>query len=257
MRDLLRTPRWIGFSVLVVVVIIGFGLLSRWQWARAEEKREEKAVLVAQSAVASGAIGDVLRPGGTWDPALQWRTVTARGTYDFGSQALVRKRPLNGQNGFWVMVPLRTDSGPVLWVNRGWLPATGNARAEQKSPDPPHGEVLVTGRLRAPETAPRPQPADLPTGQVTDADPAVLGGDASLTYPAYLELVSSDPADSGGLTPLPLPEIDEGRNISYAVQWILFALVAVTGWFFFLRREARYVEEERAREQAPPVEAAP
>lgn len=33
-------------------------------------------------------------------------------------------------------------------------------------------------------------------------------------------------------------------NISYAVQWILFALVAFAGWFFFLRREARTVAAE-------------
>jgi cytochrome oxidase assembly protein ShyY1 len=38
---------------------------------------------------------------------------------------------------------------------------------------------------------------------------------------------------------VPLPQIDEGQNISYAVQWILFALVAMVGWFVFLRREAR------------------
>ena len=38
---------------------------------------------------------------------------------------------------------------------------------------------------------------------------------------------------------VPLPDIDESQNISYAVQWILFALVAIVGWFVFLRREAR------------------
>lgn len=255
MRDLLRTPRWLGFSVLVVVVIIGFGFLSRWQWSRAEEKREEKAALVAQSAAAAAPVGDVLRPAGPWDPTMEWRTVTARGTYDAAGQVLVRKRPLNGQNGFWVLAPLRTDAGPVLWVNRGWLAATGNARDVQPAPPPPTGEVVVTGRLRAAEEAPRPQPADLPAGQVTDADPAVLGGGTS-AYPAYVELVSSEPADGGGLTALPLPEIDEGRNISYAVQWILFALVAITGWFFFLRREARYVAEERAG-VPPQVQATP
>jgi cytochrome oxidase assembly protein ShyY1 len=36
-----------------------------------------------------------------------------------------------------------------------------------------------------------------------------------------------------------MPDVDENRNLSYAGQWLLFALVAVGGWFFFLRREAR------------------
>lgn len=45
-----------------------------------------------------------------------------------------------------------------------------------------------------------------------------------------------------------MPEVDEGRNISYAVQWLLFAVIAVAGWFYFLRREAR---EDEARQEAP------
>jgi len=28
-------------------------------------------------------------------------------------------------------------------------------------------------------------------------------------------------------------------NYSYAGQWLLFAMVAICGWFYFLRREAK------------------
>ena len=41
------------------------------------------------------------------------------------------------------------------------------------------------------------------------------------------------------VVPARRPDVDEGRNISYAIQWILFAIIAIGGWFFFLRREAR------------------
>ena len=50
---------------------------------------------------------------------------------------------------------------------------------------------------------------------------------------------------------LPVPTIDEGQNISYAVQWLLFAAVAMGGWFFFLRREA--IEEAALRESSTPI----
>jgi len=53
-----------------------------------------------------------------------------------------------------------------------------------------------------------------------------------------VQLISSEPS-TGDLVLVPLPEIDEGQNISYAVQWILFAMVAIVGWFIFLRREAK------------------
>ena len=60
-------------------------------------------------------------------------------------------------------------------------------------------------------------------------------GDA---LPAYIQLSASEPPQDG-LIALPLPEVDEARNISYAIQWLLFAMVAIGGWFFFLRREAK------------------
>ena len=52
-----------------------------------------------------------------------------------------------------------------------------------------------------------------------------------------VQLISVSPGQEE-LVIVPLPDIDESQNISYAVQWILFALVAIVGWFVFLRREA-------------------
>ena len=53
----------------------------------------------------------------------------------------------------------------------------------------------------------------------------------------YLQLRDSAPAEE--LLPVPLIEPDDLQNISYAIQWLLFAAVAIGGWFFFLRREAK------------------
>jgi cytochrome oxidase assembly protein ShyY1 len=240
---LLRTRRWIGFTVVVLVAIVGFGILSRWQWSRAEDKHQESIRLAAESQVAPVPVEDllpsVIGPDlPALDPDLEWRTVVVTGTYRSQDQVLVRKRPLDGRNGFWVLAPLTTADGGTVWVNRGWVPAAGTATAEQAIPPTPSGEVTVTGRVRPTVVGPRPQPDDLPAGQVSDPDVGALTPPGATTVPAYVELVSSDPADRVA-TPLPLPQVDESRNISYAVQWILFALVALVGWWFFLRREAR------------------
>ena len=53
----------------------------------------------------------------------------------------------------------------------------------------------------------------------------------------YLQQTASEPTDPVVLVPLPEP--DDLQNISYAVQWLLFAAVAIGGWYFFLRREAK------------------
>ncbi len=244
MWGLLRTRRWISFTVTAVLAIAAFGALSHWQWLRAQEE-DAKAQVVATGAAADAVpISAVLAPGSELPPASQWRSVTARGELDCSVGYLVRNRPLNTTNGLWAVCGLRTDEGAWLWVNRGWMAAPGPATAAVPMPPGPASPVEVTGRLRPSESGPPRPPADLPAGQVSHLDTDVLAAQAGLSgplYEPYLEATAMVPADPGGLAPLPLPAADSLQNYSYAGQWLLFAAVAVGGWFFFLRREA--VEE--------------
>lgn len=242
MLALLRTRRWISFTLIVLLAIVGFGLLSRWQWHRAEQHRLERIALdtaltaAPQPLPASGSLPD-------------WTPVTVTGTYVANDQAVVRKRPLEAKNGFWLMTPLVGSSGRAVWVNRGWLPVGGDALSTPDFPTPPPGEVTVTGYIRAFEPADPGDNSGLPTGQIAAPAlpllPEVPG--ASEVADGFVQLSASDPEQTGLVTlPLPELEVDEGRNISYAIQWIMFAVIAIGGWFFFLRREARDVAAERA-----------
>lgn len=233
----MRTPRWLGFTALVIAVIVAFGLLSAWQWQRAEQKRAERIAL--QSALASTVVplADLAPVEGLVEGADVWRQVSATGEYLAGTEVLARKRPLDARNGFWVMAALRQPDGQVVWVNRGWLPATGEALSSPVVPAAPAGTVEVVGYLRAFEGAGAGANDGLPDGQVAAVAPAALPS-AGPAFPGYLQLAESTPAEEG-LVAVPLPTVDEGRNISYAIQWLIFAGVALGGWFFFLRREAR------------------
>lgn len=228
MWSLLRTRRWIAFTLLVIIAIVGFGLLSRWQWERAEQRRAERLVQDAELARTPVPLEDAVT-----DPR-EWTPVRVTGVFDADSTMLVRQRPLDGRNGFWVTTPLVTSSGRV-WVVRGWIPSTASAAGPVTAPLPPSGEVVVDGRLRTAESANGPDPTDLPAGQVARMDPATLGSDVP---GVYVEATSSSPADPS-VTRLPAPVVDETRNISYAIQWLIFAAIALVGWWFFLRREAR------------------
>lgn len=232
---LLRTPRWIGFSIVVLVAIVGFGLLSWWQFSRAEEKRLVQVDLQASLAGRPAGLERVLAAGAV-PTASQFRPVIAEGTYDPASEVLVRKRPLDARNGFWVMTPLVPAAGDPVWVNRGWLAATGDALATPDVPLPPAGPVAVTGYLRLYDTVDGTENDGLPTGQVAAVAPSLLPSIGAAD--AFVQLASSVPEQTG-LVPVPLPTIDADRNLSYAWQWLLFAAVAVSGWYFFLRREAR------------------
>lgn len=240
MLALLRTRRWISFTLVVLVAIVGFGLLSRWQWHRAEEHRLQQQALDAALTSRSQPL-----PGEGSLP--EWSRVVVTGTYLADQQAVVRKRPLDARNGFWLMTALREPEGRVVWVNRGWLPVGGDALSTPPLPVPPAGEVRVTGYARQFEAADPGANEGLPATQIAAPALPLLPAVSDPVAAEYVQLTESSPPQDG-LQTLPLPEldVDEGRNISYAIQWILFAIIAIGGWFFFLRREARDVAAETA-----------
>lgn len=232
MLSLLRTRRWLSFTAVVIIVIIAFGLLSRWQWERAQQKQ------ALNSSMVSARAADPVAPA---DASGEWTPVRVTGVFDSKNEVVVRKRPQETVNGFWVMTPLVSDSETV-WVNRGWLRADGNATTYPEVPAAPAGEVTVTGLWRDWQQA--RTTSGLPAGMISDVDPVVLP--VPTQFEGFLQLTNSQPGQSG-LAAVQLPEIDDAQNISYAVQWILFALVCIGGWFFFLRREAR--EDSRSTTQ--------
>lgn len=233
MLSLLRTRRWLSFTAVVIIVIIAFGLLSRWQWSRAEEKQ------ALNSSMVSARDQEPVTPA---NASAEWTPVRITGSYDSVNEVVVRKRPQETVNGFWIMTPLKSADGTV-WVNRGWLRADGNATTYPDVPPAPAGEVTVTGLWRDWQQA--RTTSGLPQGMISDVDPVVLPVSTPLN--GFVQLTKSQPEQTG-LAAIQLPEIDDVQNISYAVQWILFALVCIGGWFFFLRREAREDSRKSAQE---------
>ncbi len=243
----LRQPRWLALGFLVLVIVPSFFALSRWQLNRLDQRRYENALVLGHSSQTPQPLDNVMKAGSpntsVGDPQ-RWVPVIATGTYDSSHQQLVRKRPLDGSNGFWVTTPLVTTSGAVVVVNRGWIAAAGGATAVQDVPPPPSGVVTVTGRVQPSEDGPHPQPADLPAGQITDLDISLFASPAAAIYPGSVELISSVPAQPAGLTPLPEPDLSDGPHLGYALQWILFAIIAVGGFVMLARREREYSSED-------------
>jgi len=227
MLALLRTSRWVSFTALVLLAIIGFGFLSRWQFDRAEQHREER-LTIEQGQIIKDPQFDI---SGT----AEFSRVTMTGQY-LGADVLVRQRPLDGGNGYWVLTPLQPNANAdKVWVLRGWLSASTQALEVPPIPPAPSGDVTIDGVVRVFEE-PRSDVSGLPDQVISRMSSEELSF-AGVAQDRVLQLIRSEPEDD--LITVPLPEIDEGQNISYAVQWILFALVALGGWFVFLRREAQ------------------
>lgn len=230
MLALLQTRRWLGFTILVLLAIVAFGLLSNWQWQRAEEKAAQRSALEQAAAVNPIELTAL----GASTP--NWQSVVTTGTYDPLAQVVVRQRPQDGRNGFWVLTPLLLADGRAIWVGRGWLPASASATTSPDIPAAPTGEVSVTGSWHQFEMVDEAARVGLPAQMVGAVDPQVLPVPGDFT--GYLRLGAPTPP-TAGLTFISRPQIDDSMNLSYAGQWLLFAGVALVGWYFFLRREAK------------------
>lgn len=236
LRFLLR-PRWLALTGLVLLLVPIFLQLSQWQYHRHLERRATNATIRANVDRPPAPLAEVLPDGTAVTDASAWRRVTATGRWDARGEVLVRNRPFDGRSGYLVVTPLLPAAGgPALLVARGHVPSGSSATAAPDVPVPQDGDVTVVARLR-PGEDPRTTEG-LPPGQVLSVDPTALG--ERLGYPVldgYGELVSEQPAPAATPTPVEEPSVSPGPHLSYAVQWVLFALLAVGGWVVLARRE--------------------
>ena len=245
--------------VLLGLVLGGAcGAAGVWQWHRFGQKKTADDELRAAAAQPVAPVDEVLVPGRAVDDTVRFRTVTATGRYDGAAQLLVRQRQVNGTPGFLVITPLRTASGRTLFVDRGFVAATGAATQTPSVPDPPAGQVQVTARVLPSEDG--GLGTGLPDRQIERIDvPALAARDGvPTTYPAFGELVSSTPPEQG-LTPLPAPDLSNpaggayvAQHLAYVVQWFLFSAFALAGPVVLLLLDRR----ARRREPGPKPEPA-
>jgi len=243
-RVVLAGPRrWLGYAALVVVFAAVCGLLSWWQFARNEEAQERVRQVVDNWDAAPVALDALLpSPSAAFDPGDTWTPVALEGEYATEDQLLVRGRPRDGRPGFEVLVPLVLADGGVLVVDRGWLPV-GETQAEVPDhvPPAPEGPVTVVARLKAGEPSVGGRGA--PEGQVATIELPLVAerlGMPGVYTGAYGILASEEPAvETPALATRPAP--DPGPHLSYAVQWILFAVFAAAAlvWAIWNERRAR------------------
>lgn len=239
--SVLRQRRWIGLTLLVLVLVPTFVLLGRWQWHRYHWRIATNHTIQQGLDAPARPILSVIQPGQPWKPAYRYKHVAAVGTYDANAQQLVRLRPLNATNGFYVVTPLDLTRGGTVLVVRGWVAVNSTGNGNPTVSPPPSGTVLVDGWLEKPDKDPGPRPSDLPAGQVAAAYPPTFGPQSEMVD-GLVVLMSSRPTQPTDITLLPLPELGSGPHISYMIQWFCFALLAVGGWWVLLRRD---VNEQR------------
>lgn len=247
--------RWFGYLALALVFAAVCVALSQWQVARLNETRTANQLVDRNYSGTPAPLTDVLQSRSSYSPSQKWRQVTMTGTYLMDAQQLVRNRPLNGQPGFEVLNPLKLSNGSVFVVDRGYVPIGNKQDRPDSIPEPKSGIVTVVVRLQPgePTLAGRSDtPGELATINLPDVQHVL---DVPTYTGAYGLMVSESPKAVTRPTSMPKPELDEGLHISYAIQWVIFGIMAFFGLWYAIRQEYRMrnaddpEEQERAEER--------
>ena len=130
---------------------------------------------------------------------------------------------------------MKIENGENILVNRGWIPIGTSASTNQIIPPAPVGVVNLEGYLQ-PFNESIAQPKDLPLNQVNTIDHKYFGIDVASDF--YVQLEKSSPMENQ-VAIIPLPKLTNGPHLSYAIQWILFALLLPIGWYVLLKNESK------------------
>lgn len=229
LRYLLR-PGWLAVTALVLIFAVAcFALLAPWQFRRHEERSATNDALHASFTAAPVPLDT--GPG-------EWRLATLRGSYLPDAEAVARLRTVLGEPAFEVLTPFRLTDGSVVLVDRGFVRPDERSRASGFAA-PPAGTVDLVARVRGDERDPQGREAFTEDGrrQVYAVDSQTVARAAGLTIrPGYLRL---EPGSPGVLGALPLPQLESGPFLSYALQWIAFGVMALLGWTYFSWREIK------------------
>jgi surfeit locus 1 family protein len=235
--------RWILPTILVIIAAMVCVRLGIWQLDRLSQRRASNAHYIAMQAAPPLSL-PLDSPQNL--PGMEFRAVTASGHYDFSEQVALRNQDYHDQYGYHLLTPLVLPDGTAVFVDRGWIPAQGNAdRIAWSSYDVPP-DVTVNGIIRRSRVK-----ADLGG----ETDPALSPGQTRLDtwlfpnlpriqqqisyrlLPIYIQLNPVATADPQPPIPdQPVVDLTEGPHESYAIQWFSFAAILLVGYPFYVRR---------------------
>ncbi|PTR35422.1 surfeit locus 1 family protein [Luteibacter sp. OK325] len=243
-----RSPRGVFvlglLAVFGVVVFIGFVALGTWQVHRRAWKHD----LIARVDTRVHAT-PVDAPGrGQWPQVSaandEYRRVKLTGSFLQDKSVRVRASTELGM-GSWLLTPLRTLSGDIVIVNRGFVSTTWCAGKAICTPGP-IGTTTISGLLRISEPKGAFLQKNDPSGdRWFSRDVAAIAASKGLAGAAPY-FIDADAASSpgrgegndgpvGGLTVIAFPD----NHLSYAITWFALALLTLVGGWVVWKDQRR------------------
>ena len=212
-----------------------FGRLGVWQLSRLAERRAFNATLSARR---SAPVADVF----TLPPDTaqgHYRRASASGTLLYDREVVLAGRAHQGSPGADLLTPLALPGrDTVVLVNRGWVYSADAATVDQ-SRWRERDSATVSGfaEIFAPARG-RSAAVSTLARAFHSLDHAEIERAVGRPVAPYVLVQTSDSAIRDSVpVRLEFPAIDEGPHRSYAVQWFMFAVIAVVGGGILFRKQ--------------------
>ena len=217
--------RYSVFFVVFPFVLI-FIRLGIWQVDRLHQRRALNAALTGNRDLPAVDLSNTPP-----DELPRFRRITANGFFDFDHQVVVDAREFEGVPSVVLVTPLRMPAGKAVLVERGSALSL-DAHTLDPAKFAENDSATVSG-LVVLEPGPPGQPPAVPgpwPPHVQWLNPARLAPLFPYEILPYVIRRQERPASAPrGLIPVPVPELDDGPHLSYALQWFSFAIIAAVG----------------------------
>jgi cytochrome oxidase assembly protein ShyY1 len=246
--------------LITVLVFAGacFWILSPWQFGRNAEQQQQNDQISA--ALHTPAVPlEKLLPEPSADPAaVNWREVIVTGHYLPQKETLARLRVVDGKPASVVLTPFQPAHGPIMLIDRGYV-VQDNGQTGTVRPAPA-GTVTLKARVHPDEQSSRGDQTLTSDGhqQVYAVSSKIVT--AVTGTPLRQGTFALTNGQPGALSIESLPQLDSGPFLSYALQWIVFGVMALGGLGYFTWRELQpggaLTQEARARRRNDTARAA-
>ena len=229
----------------MVVLFVNLGL---WQLGRHDDRQADNALIEDRRARSPLLIDEAADLDGVAPSELAHRLAVVTGSYLDPDFVRVFNRSQAGSAGEYVVAIVELVDGTKLAVNRGFVPSN----ADVELAGVPGGSVDITGQLL--ESVERGrfgvedsgEGSKVPRVNIDDLARR-LGEDLP---PVWLQIEAQGADGAAFPDPVPVPALDAGPHLSYAVQWFIFATLGSLFYGALLWRQSR---SDRPRRSGAPL----
>ncbi len=229
-----RKPFWIFSHLFAAGVVVLFIFLGFWQLSRLDERRATNSLIADRSEAPALDL-----TGAPTGDDLDYRSVRAEVRFVEPDLARVANRSQGGVAGEYVVAMVELADGTAMAVNRGFVPVNADVDLDSV----PSESTILTGWLRESVEADGWFAVD-DTGEgriLPRFNTEAVAERWGEPLPAYYLQPGPDSTRAAASfpDPVPLPSLDDGPHLAYAVQWFIFATLGVGFYAALLRRFSR------------------